>query len=116
MQKQGQWIKIAESLAELTERGNVQITEREVKGKLVCLVHEQGKLYACAGKCPHAGGRLSQGFTDGTGNIICPVHRYKFRLSNGYNASGEGFHLKSYPILENDEGVFIQFPDRHSFL
>ena len=116
MEKKGKWIKIAESASELTRRGTIDITEREVNGKLVCIVQHQEKLYACAGKCPHAGGRLSKGFTDEKGNIVCPVHRYKFRLSNGYNASGEGFYLKTYPIVENEDGVFIEFPAGTGFL
>lgn len=116
MNTEGKWIKIAESVAEITQQGNIRVTEREINGRLICIVADHEKIFACAGKCPHAGGRLSQGFTDGNGNIVCPVHRYKFRLSNGYNVSGEGFHLKTYPVMENEEGVFIQFPAPGAFL
>ena len=111
-----QWVKVAESMAEVTQRGSRAIAEINTRGKTICLVNSGNQLYACAAKCPHAGGRLADGATDSSGNIICPLHRYRFRLSNGYNSSGEGFHLRTYPVIENEEGVFVGFPASPGFL
>ncbi len=101
------WYKVAESTAEITQRGERSMIEIKLGGKEICIVHYNESLYACTAKCPHAGGRLAQGFVDANGNIICPMHRYRFGLKNGINTSGEGYHLKTYPIKENEDGVFI---------
>lgn len=94
-------------MAEITQRGERSIWEVSVAGIQVCLVVSNGTLFCCTAKCPHAGGRLSQGFTDARQNIVCPLHQYRFSLKNGVNTSGEGYHLKTYPVMENEEGVFI---------
>ena len=65
------------------------------------------ELYACAAKCPHAGGTLAEGYTDVLGNIVCPVHRYKFSLQNGRNSSGEGYYLKTWPVEKREDGIYI---------
>jgi 3-phenylpropionate/trans-cinnamate dioxygenase ferredoxin subunit len=105
--KKYNWYKVAESVAEVTQRGERSSLEISVAGREICMLHYQEKLFACTAKCPHAGGRLSQGFMDGNGNIVCPVHRYRFNVKNGVNSSGEGYHLKTYPVKEEEDGIFI---------
>ena len=105
--KQYNWFKVAESTAEITQRGERSMIEIKLGAREICIVHYNETLHACSAKCPHAGGRLGQGFVDGKGNIVCPMHRYRFSLKNGINTSGEGYHLKTYPIREDEEGVFI---------
>jgi nitrite reductase/ring-hydroxylating ferredoxin subunit len=108
------WIKIADSEEEL--RFNQEgLTEYEVAGKKLCLAHKGGSLFACAHKCPHAGGILAEGYIDGTGNIVCPVHRYKFNLTNGRSATGEGYFLRTYPVEKRPDGVYVGFEDKHWF-
>ena len=105
--KKYNWYKVAESIAEITQRGERSSMEVTVAGRTICLQYYQQKLYACTAKCPHAGGRLAEGFMDNHGNIVCPLHRYCFNIKNGVNTSGEGYHLKTYPVQEDDNGVFI---------
>lgn len=83
------------------------ITELRIAGKRICLVTRNDSVYACAAHCPHAGGDLASGYVDAMGNIVCPVHHYRFSLKSGYNASGEGFFLKTYPIEEREDGLYI---------
>ncbi len=108
------WHKIADSLTGLpfSEAG---LTELEVAGKKVCLTLHKEQLYACAAKCPHAGGSMAAGYTDSLGNIVCPLHRYKFSLQNGRNTSGEGYFLKTYPLEIRPEGIFIGFEENNLF-
>jgi 3-phenylpropionate/trans-cinnamate dioxygenase ferredoxin subunit len=105
-QKQRSWFKIGESRLELfmEKRPVVQV---RVGGTDLCVAMHQEKLYAFASKCPHAGGRFAQGWVDPLGQVVCPLHRYKFALSSGHNTSGEGYHLKTYPIKETEDGVFV---------
>ena len=64
-------------------------------------------LFAFAYKCPHAGGMLAEGFIDALGNIVCPLHRYKYNMANGRNTSGEGYYLKHWPVQIKEDGIFV---------
>lgn len=105
-EKNYRWIKVAESAAELFNSGRV-IVSVKAGSRTVCITRYAGSLYATTDRCPHAGGRMCDGWVDATGNIVCPLHRYRFRLSNGFNASGEGYFLKTFPVQENDDGLFV---------
>lgn len=41
-----------------------------------------GQVYAVDAVCPHRGGPLSDGLAD-SGAVVCPLHGYKFSLSDG---------------------------------
>ena len=64
-------------------------------------------VHACSALCPHAGGKLANGYIDVFGNIVCPVHHYRFSLTRGINTSGEGYHLKTYKVEEREDGWYI---------
>ena len=100
------WYKIAEEPAALAFREN-QLLELEVNGKTVCVAKQGDAIRACAAKCPHAGGRMADGWLDPLGNIVCPLHRYKFSLEKGRNVSGEGYFLKTYPVEVRPDGVYV---------
>ncbi|MEO6491118.1 MAG: Rieske 2Fe-2S domain-containing protein [Ferruginibacter sp.] len=108
MNKNYTWHKLAESLVELRIPA-CGIVEKEVAGKKVCIILFNEQLYGCAARCPHAGGTLSEGYTDAFGNIVCPVHRYKFGLQHGRNTSGEGYHLKMHKVEKRADGIYIGF-------
>ncbi len=67
----------------------------------------QEAAFAFAYKCPHAGGILADGYIDALGNVVCPLHRYKYNMENGRNVSGEGYYLKHWPVELREEGVFV---------
>lgn len=100
--------RIAESLAEINFNKN-GLALVEVGGKTITLAHHNDQIFACAHKCPHAGGILAEGYLDAIGNIVCPLHRYKFSLQNGRNTSGEGYYLKTYLIEIFNDGIFVSF-------
>lgn len=100
------WYKIAENVSELKFSAD-GLTEIKIGDRTVCITHHNNELFACTQKCPHAGGALANGYIDAVGNIVCPVHRYKFSLKNGRNVSGEGYFLKLFIIEERTDGVFI---------
>jgi nitrite reductase/ring-hydroxylating ferredoxin subunit len=108
------WYKIAETLQELpfNESG---LLDMEVNGKRITVARVNDKVAACAYKCPHAGGILSGGFIDAAGNIVCPLHRYKFSLQNGRNVSGEGYYLKTFGAEIREDGVYIGFEEKGLF-
>jgi 3-phenylpropionate/trans-cinnamate dioxygenase ferredoxin subunit len=105
-EKKYTWHKVAESIEDFMWQEN-KLCEIQVKGKTICVALKGNDVYACAHKCPHAGGHLADGFVDALGNIVCPLHRYKFSLQNGRNVSGEGYFLKTYPVEMRENGVYI---------
>jgi 3-phenylpropionate/trans-cinnamate dioxygenase ferredoxin subunit len=104
--KKYNWHKVAESAADFFWQEN-NLCEIEVKGKTICVARNGADVFACAHKCPHAGGHLADGFVDALGNVVCPLHRYKFSLQNGRNVTGEGYYLKTYPVEVRENGVYI---------
>lgn len=105
-EKKYTWYKVADSPDELsfTENNIAVIT---VKDKKICLTQFQHQWFGFAYKCPHASGIMADGYVDAAGNVVCPVHRYKFNLQNGRNTSGEGFYLKTYPVEQRNDGLFV---------
>ena len=81
-----------------------------VSGKIITVGLNSETLFACAHKCPHAGGILADGYVDALGNLVCPLHRYRFDPGSGRNTSGEGFFLKTFGIEQREEGVFVNIP------
>jgi nitrite reductase/ring-hydroxylating ferredoxin subunit len=107
--------KIAEHPNELDFADN-NIAVTEVKGKKICLGRFNNSLFAFSYKCPHAGGYLADGYIDSLGNIVCPLHRYKYSMQNGRNVSGEGYYLKHWNVEVNEEGVFVEMESGGGFL
>lgn len=114
MSKTYKWYKIADTIEEINFSPD-GLVEVEVNGKKVCIALKNETLFACIAKCPHAGGNMSHGYVDGLGNIVCPLHRYKFSLTNGRNVSGEGYFLKNYPVEIRANGIFIGFEETSIF-
>ncbi len=110
-EKQYKWYKIADSPGELAFNGNGMV-EVSVKSKTVCLALHNDVLYGCVAKCPHAGGTIADGFVDAMGNVVCPLHRYRFSLQNGRNTSGEGYYLKTYPVRVDENGVYVGMEEK----
>jgi nitrite reductase/ring-hydroxylating ferredoxin subunit len=79
----------------------------EVKGKKICVTKYKDEWFAFAAKCPHASGPMDEGFIDAIGNIVCPVHRYRFSLKNGRNTSGEGYYLKTYNLEMRGVALYV---------
>ena len=107
-EKKYSWHKISSGIAEL-QLPDSGLKEIEIAGKKICISLHKDQLHACAHKCPHAGGILANGYIDAVGNIVCPIHRYKFNMQNGRNTSGEGYYLKNFPIEFREDGIYIAF-------
>lgn len=105
-EKKYTWHKVADHINELEFSPN-QIAVTLLNGKKICVGQYKDHVFAFAYKCPHAGGVLADGHIDALGNVVCPLHRYKFSLQNGRNTSGEGYYLKHWPVELREEGVFV---------
>jgi 3-phenylpropionate/trans-cinnamate dioxygenase ferredoxin subunit len=106
MEKLPTWHKIADDLSEINF--NAQgLAEIDINGKIICLAKNNDELFACTQKCPHAGAILADGHLDAMGNLVCPLHKYKFSLKNGRNVSGEGYFLKIFSLEIREDGIFV---------
>jgi nitrite reductase/ring-hydroxylating ferredoxin subunit len=108
------WHKIAESIHELSFAEN-NIAVAELQGKKICIGKFKEQLFGFAFHCPHAGGVMANGYIDAVGNVVCPLHRYKFDMKNGRNVSGEGYYLKHWPIEIREDGIFAGIEKSGSF-
>ena len=100
------WIKIAESELEINFSSN-NITEVMAGERKICIARFKNRLFAFSNKCPHASGLFINGYIDAMGNVVCPVHRYKFRMRNGRNVTGEGYFLKNWMVQVREDGVYV---------
>jgi 3-phenylpropionate/trans-cinnamate dioxygenase ferredoxin subunit len=106
MAKELKWIKIASSESELSFKEN-NLVEIVTDERTICLGRFEGKIFAFANKCPHASGLFVNSYIDAIGNVVCPIHRYKFCMRSGKNVTGEGYYLKNFPVELREDGVYV---------
>ena len=106
-QKKRNWYRLAENPEALLWQDN-GITVVEVNSKKICVARYRDQYHAFAYTCPHASGILATGWIDLLGNVVCPLHRYKFNIINGRNTSGEGYYLKTYPLRIDENGIYVE--------
>ncbi len=107
---QNTWHKIAKEISEINFSPN-GLAELKVDGRIICVGVYKSELFSCTQKCPHAGGELVNGHIDAVGNIVCPLHNYKFNPKNGRNISGEGYFLKTFAVEIRGDGVYVCFSE-----
>ncbi|SJZ67766.1 Rieske (2Fe-2S) protein [Sediminibacterium ginsengisoli] len=112
--KKMNWHKVADTPQMLNWQDN-RMCITEAGGKTLTLAQFQDQIYAFAHKCPHASGIMADGFIDATGQVVCPLHRYRFNMQNGRNTSGEGYYLKTYPVEQREDGLYIGFEEKGLF-
>ena len=108
------WFKIAGSRNEVPWNNN-SLAVAEAGGRRITLAKAANTVFAFAYKCPHASGILTDGCIDTAGNIVCPLHGYRFDLKSGRNVSGEGYYLKIYEVKETPAGLFVGFEENSLF-
>jgi nitrite reductase/ring-hydroxylating ferredoxin subunit len=101
------WLKVADTKDQFLATKN-GITEIPAADRNICIINHNETLYACSTKCPHAGGKLADGYIDALGNIVCPLHSYKYNVQTGRNVSGEGYFLKTFPVAVRQDGVYVR--------
>ncbi|MBS1653511.1 MAG: Rieske 2Fe-2S domain-containing protein [Bacteroidetes bacterium] len=108
--KKYSWHKAASHINEI-KFGPNNIGVVVVNHKTICIGKYNEQLFGFAHRCPHAGGPMEEGFIDALGNIVCPLHRFKFSMKNGRNVSGEGYYLKTWPVELRADGIYVGFEE-----
>jgi nitrite reductase (NADH) small subunit len=72
------------------------VAVESVVGPLL-LINIDGAVHAYENRCPHKGGRLSDGeFANGV--IVCPNHRWEFCAYSGRGINPAGAQLNPHPV------------------
>ncbi|MCA1843204.1 MAG: Rieske 2Fe-2S domain-containing protein [Actinobacteria bacterium] len=74
-------------------------------GEPLAVYHVGTRFHACADRCPHAGGTLSEGDLE-RGVVTCPRHGSQFDVTTGQRLRGPAdTDIATYPTVE-DGGLF----------
>jgi nitrite reductase/ring-hydroxylating ferredoxin subunit len=84
-----------------------RVAEVAVGGQPIALCNVGGIFYALAGRCPHRGGPLGQGFLDGS-QVSCPWHNYTFDVTTGENVVSPDLKVPRYEVRVEDGQVFVK--------
>lgn len=77
-------------------------------GKEAVLFRTSKGYFAVGNRCPHAGARLHDGGVKGN-VLICNWHGWRFDLETGQCLTEYWARLKTFPVLVEQEKVYIQY-------
>jgi len=94
-----------EKMEEVLPENSVKLLK--VGDKRICLARTKDGIFAVDDNCTHAKASLSKGFLNQFGEVICPLHNYRFNLKTGDCSESSCPAVKTYPIQREEGGVFI---------
>ena len=74
----------------------------------ICIVRIGDDLFAFQNACAHMGENLHNGKVNYLGEIVCPLHTYRFNIKTGEESEQRCGALKTYAIVESPDGIFIE--------
>lgn len=77
----------------------------------ICLVNYQQQLYALNNLCPHQYASLHEGSLTAFGELVCPLHHYRFSLSDGRESKQRCADAETYRLLWEEGNLFILLPE-----
>jgi nitrite reductase (NADH) small subunit len=76
-----------------------------VEGRQIAVFRlRDGSLRALAAVCPHRGGPLADGLTDGQ-VVVCPLHNFTYDLQTGSEVANGGDAVSAYPVHADASGT-----------
>ncbi|MGH7724262.1 MAG: Rieske (2Fe-2S) protein [Candidatus Eiseniibacteriota bacterium] len=82
----------------------------EEGGVAIAVFNANGTHYAISNECPHRQGPLHEGYLEGL-LVTCPWHGWQFELPTGRCETVPGRDLRTYPIVEQQDGLYLTLPD-----
>lgn len=79
---------------------------REVEQVFIAFVREGNAVQALSARCPHAAGPLHRGWVE-EGELVCPLHRWRFRLSDGRCTTVRGNTIERFACEVRGETVWV---------
>ena len=103
-----EWVKIFSSVNDMEKALPPKLPRLlVVRGIRVCMVMQEGNLYAVEDTCTHNGESLSKGVINFSNEVVCPWHGHRFNLKTGRECEERSRDLVTYPVKIEPEGVFI---------
>jgi 3-phenylpropionate/trans-cinnamate dioxygenase ferredoxin subunit len=78
----------------------------QLEGQEIAVLRIPNGLIAYRPQCPHEGFSLRKVRPDAEGFLECPLHRFRFDLSDGLELGGRG-RLACFPVKETDTGIYV---------
>ena len=78
----------------------------EILGLHLAVFRAGEAVVALSDRCPHAGGFLGDGWIE-DGEVVCPLHRWRFRLRDGRCSTIQGEGVHRFPAELKGEDVWV---------
>jgi nitrite reductase/ring-hydroxylating ferredoxin subunit len=80
---------------------------RDAAGMRLAIYRQDGILVVLSGRCPHSGGSLGHGWIE-EGEVVCPLHRWRFRLSDGRCTTIRGEWVHKFRCEVRGEELWVE--------
>jgi ferredoxin-nitrite reductase len=77
------------------------------KGEEMAIFKNNGHLYGVQNICPHEGGQLCNGWIEG-GEVVCPLHGYKFDLKTGACSTDPKLKVKVFKLVAQGDQFTLE--------
>ncbi|MGP0063451.1 MAG: Rieske (2Fe-2S) protein [Isosphaeraceae bacterium] len=98
-----EWVAVCR-LDEIREGRGVS---RDAAGVRVGVFRDGENIVALSGRCPHANGPLGLGWIE-EGEVVCPLHRWRFRLSDGRCTTMRGYPVHRFRCEVRGDEVWVE--------
>jgi ferredoxin-nitrite reductase len=78
-----------------------------IRGEEMAVFKCDGKIFGVQNSCPHEGGQLCNGWLE-SGEVVCPLHRYRFNLQNGLCSTDPKLKIKVFKLIARDGAVMLE--------
>ena len=79
----------------------------EVDGLRIAVFRDGGAFHALLGRCPHENGVMGQGWVE-EGEAVCPLHRWRFKLSTGRCTTMPGQSLHKFRCEVREGRIWVE--------
>jgi NAD(P)H-dependent nitrite reductase small subunit len=79
----------------------------EAAGLLLAVFRVAGQVVALSGRCPHSGGPLGMGWIE-EGQVVCPLHRWGFRLDDGRCTTVSGHSVHRFRCEVRQDEIWVE--------
>jgi nitrite reductase/ring-hydroxylating ferredoxin subunit len=87
------------------QEGSAKMVRR--KGEEMAVFKVDGQLYGIQNICPHEGGQLCNGWIEG-GEVVCPLHGYKFNLKTGACSTDPKLKVKVFKLVGQGDQFTVE--------
>lgn len=80
-----------------------------VNGRVIAVFRQQDDYFAIDDLCPHMGASLAGGYVE-EGIVSCPLHAWRFRISDGTWCDNPRIKIDSFPVRVAGDEIQVAVP------